>query len=247
MIRKDLYKEFISRDDELIHAPYLPEMEFYAFIKAGDVSKVKEICAREPLHKKEGLGVLSDNKLRHFRYHFVVTAALIARYCIEGGMDLPTAYSLSDFYIVKVDKANTPEEISHLHDIMCEDYAGRMKSLHNKEIKSRHTVTTVNYIYDHLNKKILVSDIAQICNVSQEHLSRIFKAETGMNISEYAMKVRIDTAARMLQYTELSVAQIGSQLAFSSQSHFTEMFKKYKGTTPSVYRNGSRNLMFSKD
>lgn len=235
MIRKDLFKEYIVREEEHPHAPYLPELEFYAYIKAGNVDKVKEFC-KEPLHLKTGLGVLSDNKLQHFKYHFVVTAALIARYCIEGGMALSTAYSLSDFYIKKADNCKVIEDISKLHDIMCEDYASRMATLLNTQIKSRHIVSTVDYIYDHLNQVIRVSDIAELCGISQAHLSRQFKLETGYSISDYAMKVKIDTAANMLEYSDLSISQIASQFAFSSQSHFTECFKKYKGATPSSYR-----------
>ena len=242
MIRKDLFKEYVVREEEYAHAPYLPELEFYAYIKAGNVKKVHEFCS-EPLHLKKGLGILSDNNLQHFKYHFVVTAALIARYCIEGGMALPTAYSLSDFYIKKVDKCRAPEDVSRLHDIMCEDYATRMAELLNSEIKSRHIVTTVDYIYDHLNQVIKVSDIADICGISQAHLSRQFKKETGYSVSEYAMKIKINTAANMLEYSNLSISQIASQFAFSSQSHFAECFKQYKGTTPSSYRHDMQGKM----
>lgn len=242
MIRKDLFKEYIVREEDYSHAPYLPELEFYAYIKAGNVKKVREFC-KEPLHLKKGLGVLSDNTLQHFKYHFVVTAALIARYCIEGGMPLPNAYSLSDFYINKVDKCRFSEDISNLHAIMCEDYATRMSELLNKEIKSKHIVTTVDYIYDHLNQVIKVSDIADVCGITQAHLSRQFKKETGYSVSEYAMKLKINTAANMLEYTDLSISSIASQFAFSSQSHFAECFKQYKGATPSQYRRDTQGKM----
>jgi len=242
MIRKDLFKEYIVREEEYSHAPYLPELEFYAYIKAGNVKKVQEFCS-ESLHLKKGLGVLSDNKLQHFKYHFVVTAALIARYCIEGGMALPNSYSLSDFYIKKADKCRTPEEVSNLHNIMCEDYATRMSELLSTQIKSRHIVTTVDYIYDHLNQVIKVSDIADVCGISQAHLSRLFKKETGLSVSEYAMKIKVNTAANMLEYSDLSISQIASHFAFSSQSHFAECFKLYKGTTPSSYRRDTQGKM----
>mgnify|MGYP003303072813 CR=1 FL=1 len=50
------------------------------------------------------MGKLSENKLQNIRYHFVVTTAMIARYCVHNGMEQEKAYGLSDFYILKMDK-----------------------------------------------------------------------------------------------------------------------------------------------
>lgn len=235
MLEKDLYRDYITRED-FIHAPYVPEMAFYTDIKEGNLEKVRE-SLKEPFHEKEGLGVLSESRLQNLKYHFVITTALIARFCIEGGMDVATAYGLSDIYIRKVDKLKRFEDITQVHDIMCEDYTVRMGEIRNHKIQSRHILTAVDYIYDHLNSRVKESDVAEQIGVSPEHLSRLFKSETGFSFSEYVMKVKIETAAKMLEFTDLSVSQLASQLAFSSQSHFSLMFKKYMGMTPSMYRS----------
>lgn len=96
--KEQLYREFVQREENLIHAPYNPELEFYSCIREGNVEKIKQLC-NEPLTDKKGLGKLSENELQHFKYHFAITAALAARYCIEDGMPLSKAYSISDFYI----------------------------------------------------------------------------------------------------------------------------------------------------
>ena len=117
-IQKELfYKEFVKRESEILRAPYNPELEFYSTIKAGDVTKIRQLC-KEPLMDKPGLGTLSDNSLQNMKFHFVITTALAARYCIEGGMELSKAYSLSDFYIQKADRCKTVKAISDLHPIM---------------------------------------------------------------------------------------------------------------------------------
>ena len=84
-------------------APYNPELEFYSIIQNGDIEQVKELCKASPLKDKKGLGLLSEKPVNNIRYHFVITTALVARYCIEGGLDVATAYNLSDFYIKKSD------------------------------------------------------------------------------------------------------------------------------------------------
>ena len=147
------YKEFVRRESNILRAPYNPELEFYSAIKSGDVAKTREIC-RESLLDKPGLGMLSEDYLQNIKFHFVITAALVARYCIEGGMEVAVSYGLSDFYIQKADRCKTPQEVADLHPIMCLDYAKRMRNLRKEKICSRHVASCIDYICDHLHSVI---------------------------------------------------------------------------------------------
>ena len=112
------YQEFIRREDSTNRAPYNPELEFYSIIQNGDIEQVKELCKASPLKDKKGLGLLSEKPVNNIRYHFVITTALVARYCIEGGLDVATAYNLSDFYITKPEKFHmlqTGRRVHRLH------------------------------------------------------------------------------------------------------------------------------------
>ena len=233
--RELLYKEFVQRENEILRAPYNPELEFYSVIKSGNVARVRELC-RQPLHSKEGLGTLSDHPLQNMKFHFVITTALVARYCIEGGMELAAAYSLSDFYIQKADRCKTLEEISGLHPVMCEDYAKRMKNLQKKKVCSRHIAECIDYIYDHLHTRITVTALADLVGLNETYLSRLFQKEVGSSISEYIKTRKIETAQNMLVYSDFTPAQIAATLAFPSQSYFSEVFKKRTGLTPTKYR-----------
>lgn len=229
------YKEFIQRENEFLRAPYNPEIEFYSTIKAGDVERVKELC-KDALVDKPGLGKLSENPLQNMKFHFVVTTALVARYCIEGGMDLSAAYSLSDFYIQKADLCKHTSEISALHPVMCVDYAKRMRSLRKNSVCSLQVAKSIDYIYDHLHARITVEELAEYVDLNPSYLSRLFKKEVGTSISEYIRRQKLETAKNMLVYSEYRPAQIASILAFPSQSYFTEIFHKYTGLTPKEYR-----------
>lgn len=235
-IQKDFfYKEFVNREEMFLRAPYNPELEFYSMIKAGEIEKVKALC-KAPLMDKEGLGTLSLNSLQNIKYHFVITTAMVARYCIEGGMELSAAYSLSDFYIQKADVCHTIKEVSDLHPIMCIDYTKRMKKLRKQHICSKPVAQCIDYIYDHLHTRITVETLAEKTGLNPSYLSRLFHKEVGMPISEYIQAKKIETAQRMLVYSDFSSAQIAQTLAFSSQSYFTEIFKKAVGMTPRQYK-----------
>ena len=215
-LKKELvYREFVQRENNLLRAPYNPEVSFYAAIKEGDVAKVKQLC-QESLLDKEGLGTLSDHYLQNIKYHYVITTAIIARYCIEGGMELSNAYSLSDFYIQKADRCKTPEEVAALHPAMCMDYAKRMRN--------------------HLHTHITAEQLAKLTGLNISYLSRLFKKETGQTISNYIRDKKIETAKNMLLYSDFSPSEIASILAFPSQSYFTEVFRKTTGVTPRKYQ-----------
>lgn len=245
-IQKDLfYQEYLNRENDILHAPYNPELEFYSYVQAGNIEKIKALCS-ESLLEKEGLGILSDNYLQHIKYHFVITTALVARYCIEGGMELSTAYTISDFYIKKADESKSTNQVASLHQEMCIDYTNRMKKLRKRKVCSLHIARVLDYIYDHLHTKITTTTLANYVGINPSYLSRLFKEETGSSITEYIQDKKIETAKNMLIYSEYSIAQISNVLAFPNQSYFTELFRKKTGTTPARFRtNNLRKLSLS--
>lgn len=230
------YKEFIMREDYVFHAPYNPELEFYEMVRAGDVKGCEKLMSEDFCDKK-GLGVLSSNPLQSFKYHFTITAAMLSRYCIDGGMEHEMAYHLSDLYIMKADECKTTKEISLLHKKMVRDYTRRMSEIRTSKVYSKHIVMSFNYVYDHLHENIGIKDVADEIGLSEGYLSRLFKKETGMTFTEYVSAKKTETARNMIDYSGYSLSQIANILAFSSQSYFVKVFKKYEGVTPGQYQS----------
>lgn len=230
------YKEYIMREDNMAHAPYEPEFDFYIAVKSGDIDKVMK-HGENSFIDKNGLGQLSDNPVRNIRYHFIITVAMVARYCIEGGMEHEAAYRLSDFYIQQADKYTSIEQISRLHGIMTLDYTKRMRALRTDKILSKPIVRCIDYIYKNLNTRITVATLAEYIELHPSYLSKLFKKQTGISISMYIQERKIETAQNMLKYSEYSPAQIASILAFPTQSYFIEVFKKRIGMTPKKYQD----------
>ena len=64
----------------------------------------------------------------------------------------------------------------------------------------------------------------------------MFKESTGINISEYVNRLRVEMAKTALQFTDKSITDIGYEVGFSDTAYFTRMFKKCIGVTPKEYR-----------
>ena len=227
------YRSFLNREYSFKHSPFEKEFEFYDCVKNGDTEGVKRHMT--PLGGS-GAGVLSEDPLRNLKYHFIITIALITRFCVEGGMEMETAYTLSDLYISKADKCVSEKDIHSLHREAVLDFTEQMNRISRGDIYSKPIIMTMDYIYDHLHSKISEEDIAEYVSLSTAYLSRLFRREVGVTITVYIAVKRVETAQNMLKYSDFSSLDIGNYLAFSSHSHFISTFKKYTGMTPNEFR-----------
>ena len=80
-------------------------------------------------------------------------------------------------------------------------------------------------------------ELARAANVSESHLYRLFRGVHGMPPAEFIERTRIDRACRLLLESSMSVTELALELGFKTSQHFATVFKKYKGVTPSAWRN----------
>lgn len=230
-------KELQNSEEEVVHRPMEEEYTFFHAVSAGDMDSVRANCAAGEFTNPEGMGILSKNPLTNIKYHFVITVAFITRYCVEAGMELEQAYRLSDFYILKMDSCTSIQEIADLHTSMSLDFTGKMLLLQKKPILSKSIVLCTEYIYNHIHDRITVEDLADFTELSPSYLSRLFKKELGISISDYIREKKIEKAQNLLKYSDFSLIEISNYLSFSSQSHFIQVFEKAAGLTPKKYRD----------
>jgi AraC family transcriptional regulator len=93
-----------------------------------------------------------------------------------------------------------------------------------------------DYVEAHIGSDLRVPQLAALVDLSPQHFSRLFKVSLGMTPHRYVMRRRIEAAERMLR-TDATLAEIAYALGFSSQTHFTQVFRRFVGTTPSQVRS----------
>lgn len=228
---------FKNREEGFKYAPFDREIAFYESICSGNMELVKMFMA--PLCC-EGCGTLSRNYLQNLKYHFTITTALIARFCVNSGMTPQDAYSLSDIYIMKADECKKESELREVHLKMIEDYTHKMRHVRTENIYSKRIVCAIDYISEHLHSRIKIEDTAEYLKINPAYLSRAFKAETGMTFTDYVNRKKIEESAELLRYSEYTDLEISNLLCFSSQSYFIKIFKKYIGVTPNEYKKKYR-------
>lgn len=237
-IKNEWYaREFSDSESEEFHRPMEAEYSFYTAVKTGNSEFIRNNLKQGDFTNPAGMGVLSKNPITNLKYHFVITAAMITRHCVEGGLELEQAYRLSDFYILKMDSCTTIEEIDSLHKDMVFDFTGKMLMLQKNAIISKPIILCIDYIYSHINERITINELANYTELSPSYLSRLFKENLGVSASSYIREKKIEKAENLLKYSDISLVEIANYLAFSSQSHFIQTFEKYVGLTPKKYRD----------
>ena len=94
----------------------------------------------------------------------------------------------------------------------------------------------MEYLYRHGGEKTALEDVAEHLSISQRQLSRIFKTATGTTVIHYFNRHRILQARYYLISTNLGLKEIAERLSYYDQYHFSRMFKKATGFTPSQFR-----------
>ena len=219
--------------EDIYHHTYQEEVKTMDYIREGNLDEV--VGAVELLASTAGK--LSENEIRNERNLGICSITLATRAAIEGGAAPAKAYKLSDLYINKIDQCKRMTEIFEYRKRSLYDFAKLVVEEREKRANSRYTEQCKEYIRKYYHQKICIPDIAEALGVSESHLSRIFKKETGESIQKYSMHMRIERAENLLKYSEASLTEISEYLCFSSQSHFGKVFKVYKNMTPKQYRD----------
>jgi two-component system, response regulator YesN len=82
-----------------------------------------------------------------------------------------------------------------------------------------------------------VSELATHVHVCVSRLERLFKSETGMCLSEYALKVRLESAAFLLRSTKMQVKAIAFEVGYTHVSSFVRAFRAGYREAPGDYRS----------
>ena len=94
----------------------------------------------------------------------------------------------------------------------------------------------MDYIESHSAEKFSLKAISEALFINGSYLLRLFKSHTGQTLLSYHNRVRCDRARALLRDTELSVSEVGEAVGFVSSAHFSHVFKKTTGMTPTECR-----------
>lgn len=220
-------------ETQVHHNTLALEQTLVNIVRKGDSAALREWITNAPAVRG---GILAAEQIRQMKNTFIVTATLVSRAAIRGGMDTEDALSLSDAYIQNCELLNNVDLITNLQYHMVIDYTERVEKLRLGKSPSKLVTDVGNYIQHHLSEPVDIEALSKAMYLSRTHLAAKFKKETGLTLTDFVLKEKTDEAKRLLRYTDKSIPSISAYLGFSSQSHFSRTFRKYAQCSPHEYR-----------
>ncbi len=218
---------------EALHNSLAVEQTIMNIIRKGDIAALEAFVENAPAVRP---GVMAADQLRQAKNTFIATITLASRSAIRGGMDVEDALSASDAYIRQCELMTDIRRITQLSYDMVLFYTRQVQRIRLGHYPTELVLQVANYVQHHLSEPITTDQIAEHLFLSRQHLSRRFTREAGIPLAAFVRKEKAEEAKRLLRYTDKPVAAIAAYLGFSSQGHFSRVFKELTGMTPGEYR-----------
>lgn len=160
-------------------------------------------------------------------------------------MDNDLVYQLRQLLLMKIlkDKSDYSKIYKQYFSLitLLEDYY-QVKLRSNQQKNIRGQIEDLKfYIDNNFEKDIRLSDLAEQLYVTEQYLSRVFKEQNGLGVSEYLIRRRLAKVRQLLLESDDSITDIAYLAGFSNINSFNRIFKKYQGMTPSEYRLEIKN------
>lgn len=94
----------------------------------------------------------------------------------------------------------------------------------------------IDFIEENLDRDLTLETLAAQVDISPLYLPRAFKAAVGQSTHQYVLRRRVERARKLLETSDIPIADIALSSGFSSQSHLSNWFLKVVGVSPATYR-----------
>jgi AraC-like DNA-binding protein/ligand-binding sensor protein len=92
------------------------------------------------------------------------------------------------------------------------------------------------YIHSHLDESLPLGTVSHEAGLSESHFCRLFKESTGLTLTDYVNRCRVEAAKRELLKPEKRVSEIAFEVGYQSLSQFNRSFARIVGTSPTLWR-----------
>jgi len=216
----DIGRKIFDKQDEILYK-----------VKLGDKTGAREIL-------NEFLGSIffeSGMNFEILKVRVIELVVIISRAAIEAGVKAKELLGLNFSYLTELNKVTDIDELLYKLTEILENFISKVALI--KEKKKRTRIDKMcEYISQNFTGKLSSVDVAKAGGLSISRALHLFKEETGLSLSEYVKKLRIDYGKYLLLNTDISLADSAIQSGFFDQSHFTKTFKKVERMTPSQFR-----------
>ncbi|HTP59519.1 MAG TPA: AraC family transcriptional regulator, partial [Spirochaetia bacterium] len=197
----------------------------------GDLSGSREIINRY-------LGTIlleTGMNFNRLKVRLLELIVIISRAAIEKGISADGLLGPRYSYLTDINTAENFDNLFWKVTTVLENFNRTV----SEEISRKawaHMTKMKDYVQKHFTEKVSAADVAAVAGLSVSRALHLFHAESGMSLSSFIARSRIDFAKYLLANTERTIADIASHCGFFDQSHFSKTFAALEGIPPLRYR-----------
>lgn len=226
---KDYYQNMDSKSADML-------LQFEKNLKIAVLRGEKNTALEMINEMLAHIYVYSNYDINAVKARLLELLVILSRATIEAGADPSETFRLSENFIFQIKSFTDIDQLA----LWISDIVRRfiVQAFDLAQIKHSDVVFKItNYIKKNCSEKVTLDSLAKEVYLSKSYLSSIFKQETGISLTSYITKVRVEKSKKMLLEHGVSLAVISCQCGFKDQSYFTKVFKKETGISPKRFRN----------
>lgn len=154
----------------------------------------------------------------------------------NGGVSSIYLHNTSDMFATLIEKVSNLSELESVIIKMVTDYCELVR-VHSTAGYSQKISKAINYINLNFDTALSLNIIADKIGINPSHLSRQFKKETSLTITDFINKKRIEEAKFLIKQNNSSLIDIALMVGFNNHSYFCTVFKQFTNLTPTEYLN----------
>ena len=233
ILNQDTLKVSIEENKDIIESRYKDQNKLMDAMAKGDKMEVNNI-----INSMSGLlefsGRIPESPIRSSKNMAFVMNTLYRIAAERGGVHPVYLHNISERFAILIERTTNIPNLDKLILLMTNEYCDLVNTFatgHYSPIVKK----TVDYILLNLGNSLTQGKIAEEIHVNPSYLSRKFKEETGMNITEYINLKRVEEAKLYLKRGNITVTDIAFLVGFNDLNYFSKVFKKFTSVTPSQY------------
>ncbi len=175
------------------------------------------------------------------KLHMASVVMMFINASIKGGLPKDIAENILRKYYYSFADCETNNDIKETLIKMSEDVFIAMNKF-SMNCYSPIVKRAIEFIHNNKFKFIYARDVANAIKVNRSYLSRIFKAETDENLTDYIHKAKIELAIELMESNYYKFDEVAELLGYKDYTYFSKVFKRVTKQTPYQYmRNNNSN------
>ena len=181
-----------------------------------------------------------QNSFYHFYLHFIARPPF---YSIKNDFlifrfDGPLQIFLSDLESALEKQGSTDVELSLLAHQLAIAVLLRIPADNlESSVSDFRILRVIELIKENIEKPLSNESLAAVIGMNVNAFSRLFRIQTGDSPHDYYLRVRIEHACLLLQFSNRNIEEIAGLCGFADRFHFSKAFKRFRNISPAVYRN----------